>query len=97
MLSGTVKPECPQRHRMILSGVVSAVDGADATSPTPPAILSSADDAPDREATKAVAHATIHPAVNGVATAGRELFVNARQSSLGAYGATNWPNSIAAN
>jgi hypothetical protein len=47
--------------------------GADATTAVPVAIQTSADDAPDWQATKALAHATIHPAVIGAATTGREL------------------------
>jgi hypothetical protein len=72
MLSGTVDPECRQRQRIILSRNAAVVGGADATSLSPPGILTWADDAPDRQATKALAHATIHPAVHGAA-AGREL------------------------
>jgi hypothetical protein len=72
MLSGTDEPECRQRQRAILASSVGVMGGADATTPTPVAIRTS-DDAPDRQATKALAHATIHPAVIGAATTGREL------------------------
>jgi len=69
MLSGTEEPECRQRQRLIPArqlGLKAGVDGR-------VAIQSSADDAPDRQATKALAHATIQLAVNGAATTGREL------------------------
>jgi len=69
MFSGTEEPECRQRQRLIPAcqlGLKAGVDGRIA-------IQSSADDAPDRQATKALAHATIQPAVNGAATTGREL------------------------
>ena len=72
MLSGTDEPECRQRRRAILASSVGVMGGADATTPTPVAIRTS-DDALDRQATKALAHATIHPAVIGAATTGREL------------------------
>ena len=91
MLSGTDEPECPQRQRTISRGIVRAVGGAAATTPTPLAILISADDAPDLQATKALAHATIHPAVNGAAGAGRGLFVFATQTDVGTYVATEGP------
>ena len=97
MVSEAGEPECPQWQAVILPRIVGAVSGANATSVMPPAILASADDAPGREATKALAHATIHPAVTGAATAGRELFVTATRTSVGAYRATDWANSIAAN
>jgi hypothetical protein len=73
MLSGTDEPECRRRQRAILASNVGAMGGADATTQTPVAILTSADDAPDRQATKALAHATIHPAVIGAATTGHQL------------------------
>lgn len=97
MLSGTVDPECRQRQRIILPGNGRAVDDSDSTTPTPAAMLASADDAPGREATKAVAHATIHPAVNDAATAGRGLFVAATQNGVGTHHAADWANSIAVN
>lgn len=78
---------------MILPGIVGAVSGVNMNV----AMLASADDAPDPEATKAVARATIHPAVTGTATAGRELFVTAAQTSVGPSGAIDWANSIAVN
>jgi hypothetical protein len=68
MLSGTVEPECRECGPVNLPAIASTVTGADATTPTPAA--TSADDAPDPEATIIVAHATIHPTVNGAAKAG---------------------------
>jgi hypothetical protein len=70
MLSGTDEPECPQRQRRISAEIVRIVGCANATTPAALAILTSADDAPDRQATKALAHTTIHPAVDGAASAG---------------------------
>jgi hypothetical protein len=70
MLSGIVEPECRESWPVNLPAVASTVTGADATTPTPAAILTSADDAPHPEATEIVAHATIHPTVNGAAKAG---------------------------
>lgn len=96
-ISGTIEPECPQRRQMILPGIVGAVSGTDATVVTPTALLASADDAPGEGETKALAHATIHRAVTGAATAGRKLFVTATQTSVGAYRVTDWANSIAVN
>jgi hypothetical protein len=73
MLSGTDEPECRRRPRLIPAGNLGLKAGVDATTAVPVAIQISADDAPDRQATKALAHATIHPAVIGAATTGREL------------------------
>jgi hypothetical protein len=73
MLSGTDEPECRQRQRLIPAGNLGLKAGVDATTAVPVDIQTSADDAPDRQATKALAHATIHPAVIGAATTGREL------------------------
>lgn len=70
MLSGTVEPDYRERPPLILPEIAGAVSGADATTPTPPATLTLADDAPHPEATEIVAHATIHSTVNGAATAG---------------------------
>jgi hypothetical protein len=70
VLSRTVEPEYRERGPVILPEIAGAVSGADATIPTPPATLTSADDAPHPEATEIVAHATIHPTVNGAATVG---------------------------
>jgi hypothetical protein len=97
MVSEAGDPECVPRQPMILPGIVGVLSGANATVVMPAATLVAAYDAPGREATKALAHATIHPAVTGAATAGRELFVTATQTSVGAYRATDWANSIAVN
>jgi hypothetical protein len=97
MLSGTDEPECPQRQRTISRGIVRAVGRADAATRTPLAVLTSADDAPDRRATKALSHATIHPAVDGAAGARNGLFVSATQTDVGACGATDRANSAALN
>jgi hypothetical protein len=97
MFSGTVEPECLERRQMILLGTVGAMSDANTNVAMPATRLASADDAPDPEATNAVARATIHPAVTGTATAGRELFVTATQPSVGASGAVDWANSIAVN
>ena len=83
MLSGTDEPECRQRQRTILSGNAGTTGGADATTPTPVAFLTPADDAPDQQTTKALGHATIHLAVTGAGPVG-ELFVTARQTTVGA-------------
>lgn len=69
MLSGTGEPECRQRQRLIPARHLGQKAGVDARV----AIQSSADDAPDRQAIKALAHANIQPAVNGAVTTGREL------------------------
>lgn len=83
MLSGAIDPECRQRQRTILTGNVGAVVGADATILSPVTIQTAADDAPDQQATNLLGHATIHLVVTGTATAGRELFVTAAQTTVG--------------
>jgi hypothetical protein len=93
----TGEPECLQRQPITLPRIVAAVSRSNAAAPMSTAILASADDAPGREATKAVAHATIYAAVTGTGTAGRELFVTAIQTSVGAYRAIDWANSNAVN
>jgi hypothetical protein len=70
MLSPTAEPDYQEHEPVILPAIAGAVSGADATTPTPAAILTLADDAPDPEATIIVARATIHPTVNGAATVG---------------------------
>ena len=70
MLSRTVEPEYRERGPVNLPEIAGAVTGADATTPTPAATLTLADDAPDPEATIIVARATIHTTVNGAATVG---------------------------
>jgi len=69
MLSRTAEPEYRERRPVDLPEFAGSVSGADATTPTPAAILTLADDAPHPEATEIVARATIHPTVNGAATA----------------------------
>jgi hypothetical protein len=69
MLSGTEEPECREGQRLIPACQRGLKTGVDERV----AIQGSADDAPDRQATKALAHATIQPAVNGAATIEREL------------------------
>jgi hypothetical protein len=70
MPSGTAEPECRERPPEIVPALRDAVNGADEAIPTPGVTPASAHDAPHPEATKNIAHATIHPTVNGVATAG---------------------------
>jgi hypothetical protein len=89
MFSGTDEPECLQRRRLTLSTTVAAV--------TPMPLPACADDAPKREATKAVTHATIHAIAHGAAPAGHAPFLAATQTSGGTKGATGWANSIAVN
>jgi hypothetical protein len=73
MLSGTDEPECRRRQWVIPACHLDMKHGVDATTAEPAVIETSADDAPNLQATKALAHATIHPAANGAATTGREL------------------------
>ncbi|MGB6515995.1 hypothetical protein [Mycobacterium sp.] len=70
MLSPTAEPDYREHEPVILPEIAGAVSDADATTPTPAAILTLADDAPHPEATEIVAHATIHSTVNGAAAAG---------------------------
>jgi len=91
MLCGTVEPECRQRKRVILSGIAGAAGSTVAATRMPAAILISADDAPDWEATKVAARATMHPGANGAATHGRQLLQAAAQTSVGAYRVTDRP------
>ena len=88
MFSGTDEPECPQR-RVILSSTVAAV--------TPVRLPACADDAPRREASKAVTHATIHAIALGAAPVGRAPLPAATQTSGETKGATDCANSIAVN
>jgi hypothetical protein len=88
MFSGTDEPECPQR-RVILSNTVAAV--------TPVRLPTCADDAPTREATKAVTHATSHAIALGAPPVGRAPLPAATQTSGETKGATDWANSIAVN
>ena len=89
MFSGTDEPECPQRWRVILSNTVAAVTSVPLTA--------CADDAPGREATTAVTHATIHAIALGAARVGRAPLPAATQTSGETKGATDWANSIAVN
>jgi len=70
MPSGTAEPECRERPPEIVPVLRDAVNGADEAIPTSGATPTSAQDAPHPEATKIIARATIHPTVNGTATAG---------------------------
>ena len=71
MHSGTVEPACRERGPVHLPEIASAVTGADGTTATLAATLTTADDAPEPAATKIAARAIIHPTVNGAATAER--------------------------
>ena len=97
MFSGTDEPECRQRQRAILASNIAVMGGADATTAVPVAIQTSADDAPDWQATKALAHATIHAIALGAAPVGRAPLPAATQTSGETKGATDWANSIAVN
>ena len=70
MLAGTEEPP----YRGLLSAnpaeLRSAVSGADVATPTRAATPASADDAPHSETTTRPQRVTIHPTVNGMATAG---------------------------
>ena len=70
MHSGTVEPACREGGPVHLPEIASAMTGADGTTATRAATLPTANDAPQPAATKNAAHATIHPTVNGAATAG---------------------------
>jgi hypothetical protein len=67
---GTAEPECRGRPPTIVPALRDAVNGADQAKPKPAAIPTSAHGLPLPEATKIIARATIHPTVNGMATAG---------------------------
>jgi hypothetical protein len=77
------EPEYLRRRPMIFPIIVGAASGLNVATGS----LCSADDAPGQEATKALVHATIHPAVTGAAA----------RTSVGAYGAADWANLIAVN
>ena len=89
MFSGTDEPACPQPRRVILSRIAAAVTS------TP--IATCADDAPEREATQSVTHATIQAIANGAVAARRARLLAATLTSVGAHGVTDWANSIAVN
>ena len=65
MLSTTVEPECRQRP-FVISYAMTGPRGGVAADIAPRTAIGRADDAPAREATKALAHATIHPAADRV-------------------------------
>jgi hypothetical protein len=73
-------PVCLSSLPTISPGIVRAVNAAKVSVASPSVMAASAHDAPGPEATKALMHATIQPAVTGAAAAGRELFVTATQS-----------------
>jgi hypothetical protein len=89
MFSGTDEPECLKRRRLTLSTTVGAV--------TPVPLTAGADDAPKREAIKAVTHATIHAIALGAAQPGARHSRPPHQTSGGTKGATDWAKSIAVN
>jgi len=70
MLSGTAEPECRDRQSGVVPAVDTSLNGVDQISPRPAASPESAHDPPPSEATTISTRATIHPSVNGVATAG---------------------------
>ena len=77
------EPECQRRRPMIFPIIVGAASGANVATGS----LGSADGAPGQEATTALAHATIHPAVTGAPT----------RTSVAPYGAADWAKSVAVN
>ena len=66
MLSTTVEPECRQRPFVISCAMTGPGSGE----------VAAAKDAPVREASKALVQATIHPAVDQVATYGATVRAN---------------------
>ncbi len=68
---------------MNLSVNIGAVRQADAITVAPPGILNT-DETPDQQATKALAHATIHLVVAGAPAAGRGLFITGAPTSVAA-------------
>jgi hypothetical protein len=66
MLSTTVEPECRQRPFVVSYAMIGPGSGSAAP----------AKDAPVRKASKALAQATIHPAVDRVATYGDTVRAN---------------------
>ena len=66
MLSTTVEPECRQRLFVVSYAMTGPRSG----------VAAAAEDAPIREASKAVAQATIHPAADRVATYGATVRAN---------------------
>jgi hypothetical protein len=97
MLSGNAEPACRQCQSPTRVGVKSTLTGRDTTDPVPGPILISTYDAPHRQATSAVTHATIHPVANRVTTTGREPFLAITRTRVGTKGTPDWPSSIAVN
>jgi len=77
MLSTTVEPECRQRP-FVMSHAMTGVGscGAADTIGSRTTIGTAADEAPVREASKVLAHATIHPAADRVAAYGATARAN---------------------
>jgi hypothetical protein len=69
MPSGTAEPECCRPTPETSPAVGTALIGADMVTWTVAPTLIPAPDAPVNGATKIMARATIHPSVNGAATA----------------------------
>ena len=97
MLSGDSEPACRRRRSSIWPRMISALSGRDATGPMRGPILVCSYDAPHRQATSAVAHATIQPIAHRVTTTGREPFLATTQTRVGTKGTPDWPSSIAVN
>lgn len=77
MLSTTVEPECRQRPFVISYAMAGPRSGVAANTVGPrTAIAAGAGDAPEREATKVLAHAIIHPAADRVAAYGAAARAN---------------------
>ena len=69
MSSGTAEPECRAHPSAVLPAGDTTMSGADMARAALAATQTSQHAAPLSEATKIAARATIHPLVNGVATA----------------------------
>lgn len=70
MLSGTAEPECRDQPSKVMPAVGASVSGTDMPMDSFVTARTSAGDAPLTEATTITTRATIHPSVNGIATAG---------------------------
>ena len=97
MLSGSAEPACRQCDSSTFAGVKGTLSGRYATGTGPGPTEISAYDAPHRQATSAVTHATIQPIANRVTTTGREPFQATTQTRVGTKGTPDWPSSIAVN
>jgi hypothetical protein len=97
MVSGSVEPACRRQHSSSLALMTSVLTGPDATGRIRRPSLMSAYDAPHRQATSAVTHATIYPIANRVTTTGREPFLATTQTRVGTKGTPGWPSPIAVN